>query len=320
MASFFAEERKNGNGHWDTDRYQKLDVSGLADKVFEHLKQAECLQEQESFRILNLGSGDGVNIVKFAKERKKYLPNVDKPIEVVGIDYSPDMVAAAQKRLLGELKGVEDFRATTIQGDASAVRFSENSDVREGSFDAVVSVSAFHWVKNQQGIVDSMAKALKPGGIMAVEFAWRSPVIIEQTINKLLNERGIVPSEDRWHRTDKATWEDMLNRGGFDTPSVAVVSRNQQLAGPDGMAEWLQTFIKGVDNFIGNVADKDTFLGDVVTALKDTALYDRDSDRWHVTYERLSVQATRSIERAVGTDVTDSSSQACCNPKMCVVL
>src|SRR5688572_4126096 len=92
--------------------------------------------------ILDVGCGDGVLTVKIA----------ERGANVLGIDYSADMVAAAQKN-----------------GVPAQVTSAENLPF-EKQFDAVFSNAALHWVTDAEGVIRGIAKALKPGGRFVAEF------------------------------------------------------------------------------------------------------------------------------------------------------
>jgi trans-aconitate methyltransferase len=97
----------------------------------------DLLNSQSGDRILDLGCGDGVLTEKL----------VALGVQVVGIDNSPDMIAAARQRGL-------DARVM----DARALLF-------DNEFDAVFSNAALHWIKDDPDApIASAFRALKHGG------------------------------------------------------------------------------------------------------------------------------------------------------------
>lgn len=97
----------------------------------------ELLQPRSGERILDLGCGDGALTEKLAA----------LGVQVVGIDGSPDMIAAALRRGL-------DARVM----DARALVF-------ENEFDAVFSNAVLHWIKDDPDApIAGAFRALRAGG------------------------------------------------------------------------------------------------------------------------------------------------------------
>src|SRR5579863_4013179 len=123
---------------WDSSRYAENArfVSDLGQAVF------DLLNPQPGERILDLGCGDGALTEKI----------VSAGTQVVGVDASSDMVAAAKKRGL-------DARLM------DAYDLSFNSE-----FDAVFSNAALHWMKRDpDAVIQGVRRALKLGGRFAAE-------------------------------------------------------------------------------------------------------------------------------------------------------
>ena len=89
-------------------------------------------------RILDVGCGPGQLTAETA----------GSGAEVVGIDLSADMVAAARSNYPHLRFEVADIAAANY----------------ESEFDGVFSNAALHWVRDQQGAIIAIARALKPGG------------------------------------------------------------------------------------------------------------------------------------------------------------
>jgi trans-aconitate 2-methyltransferase len=95
-------------------------------------------------RILDLGCGSGLSTLE--------LRRVFKKAEIVGVDLSPDMLKAAAKRL-------DD--AKFVKGDAATFDSS--------GFDLVFANALFHWVPDHLAALARLARALPPGGALAVQ-------------------------------------------------------------------------------------------------------------------------------------------------------
>ena len=123
---------------WQADRYAHHAhfVPTLGQPVLELLKP------RPGERILDLGCGDGVLTEKIAAAGAA----------VTGVDASPDMIAAAQRRGLA---------ARVMNG--ARLEFA-------GEFDAVFSNAALHWMKDDpDAVIAGVARALKPGGRFVAE-------------------------------------------------------------------------------------------------------------------------------------------------------
>lgn len=105
------------------------------------------ISEDFSGRLLEVPVGTGVLTMPVYKT----LPRAD----ITCLDYSPDMMAQAQRRAGNlELNHVR-FR----QGDVGKLPFDE------GSFDLVLSLNGFHAFPNKEAAYRETFRVLKPGGI-----------------------------------------------------------------------------------------------------------------------------------------------------------
>ncbi len=123
---------------WNSSRYGKNArfVSDLGEPV------VDLLDPQPGERILDLACGDGALTEKI----------IARGAEVVGVDGSSDMVAAAGQR------GID---ARVI--DAYQLEFASE-------FDAVFSNAALHWMKRDpETVIQGVRRALKPGGRFVAE-------------------------------------------------------------------------------------------------------------------------------------------------------
>ena len=124
----------------------------------------ELLAPRPGEHILDLGCGDGVLTVEL----------VAAGATVVGIDSSPEMVAAARE------KGLDAHVA-----DAAHLSL-------DGAFDAVFSNAVLHWVKDADGAIASAWRALRPGGRFVGEFGGHGNVAaIVTALFAVLARRGV---------------------------------------------------------------------------------------------------------------------------------
>jgi ubiquinone/menaquinone biosynthesis C-methylase UbiE len=91
-------------------------------------------------------------------------------VHVTGIDTSDAFVALANENSLRE--GVAD-RATFMVGNAAAMH-----DFADRSFDVVMSNQSFHYWDPPEGVLDEIARVLKPSGVFCIgddrrDMQWR---------------------------------------------------------------------------------------------------------------------------------------------------
>lgn len=225
----------------------------------------DLLQARAGERILDLGCGDGVLTEKL----------VALGAQVVGIDSSPDMIAAARRRGL-------DARLM----DARSLAF-------EDEFDAVFSNAALHWIKDAPDApVAGAFRALKAGGRFVGEMGGHGCVgAITVALLATLQRRGI-PDAASWIPCYFPTvdeYETRLRRSGFVPQSVHLVPRPTPL--PTGMRGWLETFANPYCAALPR-GERDAFLEEV-TALLKPVLCDAQG-RWTADYIRLRFAAVKA--------------------------
>jgi SAM-dependent methyltransferase len=224
----------------------------------------ELLSPRAGERILDLGCGDGALTDKLAAVGA----------QVVGIDSSPEMIAAARGRGL-------DARLM----DARSLAF-------EDEFDAVFSNAVLHWVKDDPDApIAGAFRALKAGGRFVGEMGGHGCVgAITVALLATLERRGV---------RDAASWipcyfptveeyELRLRRAGFEPRSVQLIPRPTPL--PTGMRGWLDTFAVAYCAALPP-GERDGFL-DEVTALLKPVLCDGQG-RWTADYMRLRFAAVK---------------------------
>lgn len=214
----------------------------------------ELLSPQSGERILDLGCGDGVLTHKL----------VEHGCEVIGVDSSPAMVAAA--RSLG-------LNAQLL--DAHTMPFSNE-------FDAVFSNAALHWMQQSDQFIAGVWNALKDGGRFVGEFGGYGNVdAIVNAVESALASRNIKVANP-WFFPRLEEYRDLLEARGFVVESLNLIPRLTRL--PGGMSGWLETFAQ---SYISAVppAKRADFISEVVGAL--TPVLCDDNGDWHADYVRL---------------------------------
>ncbi|MET0288116.1 MAG: methyltransferase domain-containing protein [Pseudoxanthomonas sp.] len=220
---------------------------------------AELLAAQPGERILDLGCGDGVLTAQLQA----------RGATLVGVDASPDLVAAAIVR------GV-DARVA----DGHALAFN-------AEFDAVFSNAALHWMREPDAVLDGVRRALKPGGRFVAEFGGHGNVAaIVTALRAALRAHHAGEPEFVWFFPTAEAYSQRLQAHGFSVETIALIPRPTPL--PTGLRGWLRTFagpfLSGVDQ-----ATRSRVLADTETLLRP-ALCDT-MGRWSADYVRLRLVA-----------------------------
>jgi trans-aconitate methyltransferase len=216
------------------------------------------LNPQPGERILDLGCGDGALTEKIAA----------MGTEVVGVDGSPDMVAAAKWR------GIDSRVA-----DASTINF-------HSEFDAVFSNAALHWMnRDPDAVIRGVHGALKPGGRFAAEMGGHGNVAaITVAICATLEVYGVQDPASLipWYFPTPDEYRERLERAGFLVEYIALIPRPTPL--PSGMRGWLETFAIAFTKSVTEVR-RNAFLDAVTERLRPVLCDNRG--RWTADYTRL---------------------------------
>ena len=246
---------------WDPDGYARHArfVSDLGEPVL------ELLDPQPGERILDLGCGDGALTQRL----------VELGARVVGVDGSPEQIAAAQKLGL-------DARV----GDG------ENLDF-DAEFEAVFSNAAMHWMKRADAVIESVWRALVPGGRFVAEFGGRGCVAtIEAALLEALERRGIDGrSAHPWYFPSDEAYRQRLEARGFTVASIALIPRPTPL--PGDVVAWLEIFAQ---SFMARLdeTDRPVFLAEVRDALRPHLCDANES--WTADYVRLRFAADKPAQ------------------------
>ncbi len=174
----------------------------------------ELLAPKADERILDLGCGDGVLTKRL----------VALGCTVIGVDASPDLVAAAR-----------DLGIDARVGDGEALTFVEE-------FDAVFSNAALHWMKRQASVIDGVFRALRPKGRFVAELGGAGCVdTIVRALEAALERRGIDGrAASPWCFPSAEAYAGMLETRGFAVKEARLFARPTRL--PTGIRGWVETF------------------------------------------------------------------------------
>lgn len=244
--------------NWDPQAYGRdgAFVHKLAGPV------VEWLDVRPGERLLDLGCGDGQLTMRLA----------ESGAAVTGVDASATMVEAARAR------GVRAEHAP-----------AEQLPFPPGSFDAVFSNAALHWVRGQDGMMSEVRRVLRPGGRFVAEMGGQGNIAaLRVAFAAVLARHGYEGrSGDENYYPTPAAYRRRLERSGFTVDRIELVPR-PTLLGEGGMAGWLRTFRRGVldglPTDLRETAVKET------CALLEPALRDEDGN-WTADYVRLRFAA-----------------------------
>ncbi len=239
---------------WDPQAYGQNGafVHGLAGGVL------EWLEAQTGERILDLGCGDGQLTARVALSGAN----------VVGLDASPQMAAAARSRGIA-----------VDEGSAESLPYVD------GSFDAVFSNAALHWVRDQDAMLAEVRRVLKAGGRFVAEMGGQGNIAaIRVALMAVMSRHGFDGREDNVNYYPTVDgYSRRLERHGFKVERIALIPRPTPLA-EGGMSGWIRTFRRGVLDTLPE-AMRETVVEEAV-ALLGPVLRDEEGN-WTADYVRL---------------------------------
>ncbi|WP_226011291.1 class I SAM-dependent methyltransferase [Halomicrobium salinisoli] len=252
-----------GRNDWDTDAYD-------ADTAFVYEygeSLIDLLDPKPGARVLDLGCGTGHLTADLAAAVGDG--------EVVGIDRSAEMVAAARENY-------PDLRFECV--DATEYETDE-------PFDAVFSNAALHWIADQRAVAERVRDALAPGGRFVAEMGGSGNVaaIVDATLAELA-ERGY-DVDHPWYFPTVGEQAGLLESAGFEVRLARLFDRPTDLDGPDGLRDWLAVF---GDSLFADLTEAERTA--VVERVEDRLrpeLYDPETETWTADYRRLRFVAVR---------------------------
>jgi trans-aconitate methyltransferase len=227
----------------------------------------ELLAAKPGERILDLGCGTGdlANQIQHSGA------------EVLGIDASPDMVAAAKEKY-----PYINFAV------ANGTDFSFDEP-----FDAVFSNATLHWIKNAEGVIRCVYNALKPGGRFVAEMGGKDNVRQMVAATKtILNKYGydVTDQTNPWYFPSIADYAAKLEAQGFRVTFAAHFDRPTLLQdGRQGVIKWLDMF--GLSFFEGIPAEKLSIILNEISDLLESDY--EDNGQWYADYKRLRFVAIK---------------------------
>lgn len=170
-------------------------------------------------RILDIGCGTGQLTAEVVRSGA----------QVTGIDRSASMIERARSNFPEIEFRVEDVREMR----------------HEGEFDAVFSNAVLHWVVPAEAAVAAMARALKPGGRLAVELGGRGNIVeIIRAAEAAWQEIGAGEAPlSPWYYPGVAEYASLLERHGLEVTFAVLFDRPTPLeGGAAGLGQWFEMF------------------------------------------------------------------------------
>lgn len=203
-------------GSWDADLYDAKHAF-----VSEYgLELVEMLAPESGEHILDLGCGTGRLVSEIAKTGAN----------VVGVDIDSSMIQRARQAYPGLEFHVADGASFTYPR----------------SFDAVFSNAAIHWMKDTEGLMDTLGKILKPGGRLIVELGGKGNIVaIIRAVDQALESVGHPRpgQENPWYFPSIADFTSRLEHRGIRATYAALFDRPTPLEdGEQGIRHWMSMF------------------------------------------------------------------------------
>ena len=198
---------------WDAADYARVGafVAELGEAAL------DLLDPQPGERIIDVGCGEGTLTRKI----------VERGATVLGIDNSPEMIAAARTN------GVD-----ALQLAAEEMQFF-------AEFDAAFSNATLHWVLHKEQAARAIFRALKSGGRFAGEMGGEGNLKkLREQLDEELIIRGYVPPVEasNWYASPEE-FAAVYEAAGFREVDARLIERPTAIV--HGVAEWVTTFRKG---------------------------------------------------------------------------
>jgi SAM-dependent methyltransferase len=198
----------------------------------------DLLDPRPGERILDVGCGEGTLTNRM----------IERGATVLGIDSSPEMIAAARER------GVDALLLA-----AEDMQFF-------AQFDAAFSNATLHWVLHKEQAARAIFRALKPGGRFAGEMGGEGNLRkLREALDEELIIRGYLPplEASNWYASPE-DFAAVYEAAGFGEIDARLIERPTPIE--HGIAQWVTTFRKG---WLDRAGVPEEERGEIGTAVAD---------------------------------------------------
>ena len=223
--------------------------------------------------ILDLGCGDGVLTARLAT----LVPQGN----VVGIDASAGMIAAAQKQAGKNLR--------FVRMNIDDLNFSDR-------FDLIYSNAALHWVKDHKRLLRNVFAALKPNGRVCWSFAGDGNCRnFYRVVREEMKKREFAAFFDGfvwpWYMPSKSEYENLFDDIGFSEVKIEEENADRYFADVGEMVRWIDnpSLVPFVACLSGR--EKDLFRQRVVDGMIRSSL--QSDGTCFETFRRIKVYARK---------------------------
>jgi trans-aconitate methyltransferase len=212
------------NVDWNASAYDDL-----SDPMFEWgMEVMSTLDLKGNERVLDAGCGSG----RLTEELAKRLPSG----QIVALDNSPEMLAAARKKLAAFGSRIEYIHASLEDFPLSR------------RVDGIFSNAVFHWVPDHAGMFSALHRALAPGGWLVAEFGGfgnlqRALHRAQQLAESAEFRQYFGEFEAGPHFEDVAATSEHMKKAGFNNVAVNRFSRVARFTSRERFEGFLETVV-----------------------------------------------------------------------------
>lgn len=178
------------------------------------------VRARPGMRVVDLGCGPG--------ELTAHLHRALAARETIGIDSSDAMLARAAAHAVGGL--------SFVKGDIG--------EFEGEGFDLVFSNAALHWIPDQEPLLARLARALAPGGQLAVQVPANHDHLSHRLAHELAREPPFAEALGGYERgkpvLEPEEYAHALFRLGFREQHVRLVVYAHPMPARDGVVDWVR--------------------------------------------------------------------------------
>lgn len=213
--------------------------------------------------VLDLGCGNGTLTKKLA----------EKGYNVLGIDDSAEMLALAK---------TEHPEIEFQKGNALDFVLEKKADV-------IFSNAVFHWIdaKEQDALIENIAKNLKIGGELVCEFGgYGCAETVHSALERAFKKRGFT-YERTFYFPTIGEYAPMLEKHGLRVEYATLFDRPTEQKGENGLFDWINMFVKKPFEGMDEKTKEEIFFEVMIDVIGE--LY--REGKWFIDYVRLRIRA-----------------------------